>query len=1015
MAVGLMAFAAGHEALVQQGKASQGYVRGVVTDETGEPVPGATVVNLSTNTGSMTDIQGGFVIKVSGKTTLEASCLGYDPARLEVDPSSNDVRFVLHSVSETLDELVVVGYGTMRRSLVTSAISKVGMDETKMRQVTNPAELLNGRVAGVASMTGSGNVGSGERMQIRGISSLNAGNEPLYVIDGVPIYNRNANLTNQGEDMSSLSILNLNDIESIEILKDAASAAIYGSRATNGVVIITTKSGRGGASDLKLNVTTGIAAFPNIHKIRMADSNLYVEVYNEGIDNYNKQYGYQLGDSGYKTHIYNPFMGMEDYDWMKAITRIGQSYGVDASLSGGNKTTNYYIGASYNYKEGVIKTNDLNKVNFNAKVSHSFTDWLEAGASTSANYMKNHQIPGANNGANIIGRALLQRPFDRPYKPDGSYYVGGTDELTYHNALQILNEQKSFMENMRFIGNYYFNLKFLEGKLQFKNSLNTDIATYYDYTNYNENHPYGEGVGLIVDRHETGINLSLESVLSYNDAFPDKELTLNAMLGHSFMYTKSYSLGVYANGYPSPSFDVVGIASTIEQFNGGLSAFAMESYFGRLSTSWKGRYLLTATLRTDGSSKFAKAVRWGWFPSVSLGWNITKEPFMEDLSGTDLKFRLSYGKTGNQEGIGRYAYQAKFSGGYNYGSQSGIAVNDFGNDDLTWEKADQFDIGMDMGFFKDRLTIILDGYLKNTTDLLYSMPIHGTTGRTSVLANIGSMRNTGVELTVGASLDFGQIHWDSNFNISHNSNVLTSLLGDEPVLIGSNRILQVGKEVGTFYLFRHDGIFQYDAEVPEAQYDQGRRAGDIRWYDRNGDGVITDDDRFEEYSSNPKFFGGWNNTLSWKGLSLSVFFTYMYGNYTYFGQGANLSRGSRTAGVCYDFVINRWTGPGTTNVWPRSMNGDNNNARNSDFFLFDGSFIRLRSLTLAYNFPKKVLSRLRLKGLRAFVQGDNLLLLTRYPGYDPEVSSNMDPRFFGVDNLNVPQPRMVNAGANFTF
>ena len=995
-------------------------VRGRVTDVNGDGVPGASVFEKGTSNGTTTDLDGNWTleIKEKGQVMLECACLGYDSVEKEVSPKMGGgiVNFVLRESSEFIDEVVVVGYGTMKRSLVTSAISKVKIDEDKMRPVTSPAELLNGRIAGVTSSTGSGNLGSGERISIRGASSISAGNEPLYVIDGIPITNSNANLTDMGEDLSSLSVLNLSDIESIEILKDAASAAIYGSRATNGVVVITTKSGKEGASNVNVNFSTGVSQFPNIHKIRMADSDLYIEVFNEGVDNYNRQYGLTPGDADYKEHIYNPFGNLPDTDWMKLITQLGVFYNADVAFSGGNRKSNYYIGANYNHKEGVIKTNKLEKMNFKVKLNHEFTPWLEVGVNTSANYMKNWKIPGANAGTMIVGRAILQRPFDRPYKPDGSYYVGGTDELTFHNPMQILNEETAYLENLRFLGSYYVNLKFWDDRISFKNSLNTDITQFYDYTNYNENHPYGKGVGRIVDRNQTVKNILLESVLNYSDSFLDEDaLSLNVMLGHSFQNVGTHNATLDGSGFPSPSFDVIGVASAIDDYSGNLYNYTMESYFGRVNLSYKDRYVLTATLRTDGSSKFAPEYRWGWFPSVSFGWNISNESFMEN-SGTDLKFRLSYGKTGNQEGIGTFAYQAQMAGGMNYNEQSGIYVTEFGNDALTWEKADQFDAGFDMSFLDDRLTVIIDGYLKNTRDLLYSMPIHGTTGTTSIISNVGSMRNIGAELTLGTSLDLGPVHWTSQFNISTNRNRITSLPGDgSPISIGSNRALQVGKEMGVFYLFKHNGIFQYDSEVPAEQYAQGRRAGDIRWLDVDNNGIINDDDRVVMGSSNPDFFGGWSNTFSWRGLSLDIFFTYMYGNDVYSAQEPNMSKLSHRDGLQYDHAVNRWTGPGTTNVWPRALNGDNNNTRNSDFFLHDGSFIRLRTLTLSYRFPTNIARKIYMKGLRIYGQVDNLFLITRYPGYDPEVSSNMDPRFFGVDDLNVPQPRTFTFGLNVTF
>lgn len=1006
----------GNVAMISAAAAKHFTVKGVVTDSAGEPVPGAMILVMGTKEGVTTDIDGAYTLTLTKPATLKCTCLGFVDQETKVGKESN-VNFTMTTSSEFLEEVVVVGYGSLRRSLVSSAISKMSVDDNKLRNVDSPAALLSGRIAGVSVSGGSGNLGSGERMVIRGISSLSAGNEPLYVIDGVPITNQNANLTNLGEDMSSLAVLNISDIESIDVLKDAASAAIYGSRASNGVILITTKSGAAGKTTARINVSTSVSQFPNIHKIKMADSKLYVDAYNEGVDNYNKQYGLSVGDGKYKVHIFNPFGTLPDMDWMKVITRLGVSYNADASFSGGNKTTNFYIGANYNHKEGVIKTNRLDKFNLKAKIQHDFTKWLEVGANMSANYMKTYQVPGANAGTTVIGRSLEQRPYDRIYKPDGSYYIGGTDGLTFHNPIQVLNEQNAYIENMRFLGNAHINLKFLDNRISFKNTINTDITQLYDYTFYNSKHPYGKGVGEIIDRHETVMNLSFDSVLNYNDTYLDGDLNFNAMLGHSFQKVSTRTITLDGKGFPSDSFDVVGVASEVIGYGGNAYAYALESYFGRLNFGYKDRYTLTATLRTDGSSKFRPKYRWGWFPSVSFGWNMGKESWMKD-SGVDMKLRVSYGKTGNQNGIGLFSSQSQMAGGKNYMGHSGIYSTVFGNPKLTWEKSGQTDVGVDLGFFNDKLTLIIDGYVKNTTDLLYSKPTFATSGTTAIMSNVGSIRNKGVEVTIGGNLDLGPVHWTSSFNIAHNKNTVTSITGnDDLIAIGNNRVLKVGEEVGTYYLFKFDGVYQYDAEVPEALYAEGVRAGDFRYANLDGDAknLINDTDRAVKYSSNPKFSGGWSNTFYWKGLSLDVFLSYSYGSKIYFGEGSSLTRCGTGMGVMEKVALNRWTGPGSTNVYARAITGSSWNVKNSDYFLYDGSFIRLRSLTLSYNFGKKVLAKIHMKGLRVFAQGDNLFLLTRYPGYDPEVSSNLDARYFGVDALNVPQPRTVTFGLNLTF
>lgn len=988
-------------------------VSGKVVDNEGLPMPGVTVLIKGSSIATVTDIEGEFSLKIpENASSLVFSFIGMKTKEVEIG-SQTHIKVSMEQDAVGLEEVVAVGYGTMRRSLVTNAISTVKVNDDNMRSVLSPSQLLEGRVSGVNVSTSSGNLGSSERISIRGASSLSAGNEPLYVIDGVPITNTSSSIYNLGESMSALATLNLSDIESVDILKDAASAAIYGSRATNGVIVITTRSGKEGRSDFKVNASYGFSQFANKNKIKLSDSRLWLQVFNEGVDNYNRQEGLQVGDAGYKIHMSNPFYNMPDTDWLSLILQTGSSYKFDASVSGGSKKTTYYVGGSYGAQDGVIKTNSIQKVNLRANITHKVNSWLEVGANNSGNYLRNNQVPGANIGSTVIARAIEQRPFDRPYKPNGDYYVGGTDELRRHNPLQILNEQTAYIDNFRYLGNYFATLKYKD-KFTFRTSFNADMSYIYDYVYYNENHPYGTGDGRVVEYNRFISNTVVDNVLNYNDKFGDFEI--GGMLGHSFQKINTRTSSIDGRGFASPSFDVISSASEIAGASGYLSEFAMESYFGRASVSYQDKYILNATLRTDGSSKFAPENRWGWFPSISLGWNMSNEEFFanEDI---DFKLRASYGKTGNQEGIGRYDYLSAMQGGLDYGLESGIAVTRFGNSDLTWETADQYDLGFDLGLLRGKINILLDVYLKNTNNLLYDMPVHSTTGVTEITSNIGSMRNKGIEFAINTHFNIGEVGWKSQFNISSNKNELTSLLGDDnPIAIGSNRALQVGEEMGAFYLYEMEGIYQYDGEVPQAQYDLGVRAGDVKWKDVDGNGIINDNDRVVTGSSNPDFSGGWNNSFMYKNFQLDVFFTYMYGNDVYAAWKANgTGRIGYTNANLEEIVSNRWTGPGTSNKYPRSINGYTHNDKNSTRWLEDGSFIRLRTLTLSYNFQSKLLERINIKALRLYAQGDNLFLLTNYSGWDPEVSTNMDPRYFGVDNFSVPQPRTITFGANITF
>lgn len=985
---------------------------GVVVDSEGLPVIGAAVMQKGTTNGSSTDLDGKFSFTVTGSrnANIEISCIGY--STLTYTANNLPSIIVLTEDSLFLDDVVVIGYGSQRREFVTNAITSFKPDDNNMRSALSPSELLQGRVAGVSVSSSSGNLGAAERISIRGSSSLSASNNPLYVIDGIPLNNESGSLYSFGEDLSSMSVLNLQDIESIEILKDAASAAIYGSRATNGVILITTKQGREGKSEVKVNYSYGVSQFPNRNRIDYADSKSWVEVYNEGIDNYNRQNGYAPMNPAYIQHIRNPFEGLPDTDWLNVITRLGMSHNADVSFTGGTNKTKAYVAANYSYQEGVIKTNDVTKVNLKANVSHKVTNWLNVGANMSGNFLKNNRVPGASIGSTIVARAVEQRPFDRPYKPSEDYYLGGTDELSRHNPVQILAEERSFVDNYRYLGALFAEAEIIDG-LKAKVSFNTDAGYTYDYLYYNENHPYKEDNGRVIEKNRFMISNLVETFLTYDKVWGD--FAFGAMGGHSFQKTTMRANSIDAQNFASPSFSTVGVAAVVAGVTGGINEYAVESWYGRLNFAWKDRYVLNATLRADGSSRFAPDCRWGIFPSASFGWNVSKEEFWNNPA-SDLKFRISYGKTGNQDGISNYGWQPLISGGSNYGGQSGIAVSSKGNENLTWETADQYDFGFDLSFMNGKINMMFDTYLKNTNNLLYNMPMHSTSGQTSMLCNIGSMRNYGIELTFNTHIDLGQVHWSSSLNISHNKNELTKLLNDDVVGIGSNHALKVGEEVGSFYLLRFEGIYQYDGEVPQPLYDKGVRAGDVKFYDVDGNGDINDDDRILVGSPNPLFSGGWNNSFSWKNFNLSVFLTYSYGADVFAQWMQGPTRMGNYQGLLQEWCDNRWTEPGSTNKYPRSIYSyHGNNSRSSTYYLKDGSFIKLKSVMLSYQLPQKWTDAMKMKNMRIFLQGENLALLSRYPGWDPEVSTSLDPSLIGIDNYGVPTPSIYKAGVNISF
>ena len=471
-------------------------------------------------------------------------------------------------------------------------------------------------------------------------------------------------------------------------------------------------------------------------------------------------------------------------------------------------------------------------------------------------------------------------------------------------------------------------------------------------------------------------------------------------------------------GFPSSSFDVNSVAAEISKANSSRTAYALQSFFGRVNLNYKDRYVGTLTMRADGSSKFAPENRYGYFPSASIGWNADKESWWH-ADGITMKLRASIGATGNQGNIGPYAYQALASGGVNYNNVNGLGLSTPGNRDLKWETAVQQDLGIDMSFFKGALSFTADVFNKDTRDLLYSKPTMITTGYSSYTCNIGSMNNKGLELTVAGNAGKHDFRWRGDFNISFVRNKLTKLLDDSEIIMpDSFHALQVGKEVGSFYMVKMLGIYQHDEDVPEYLYEnEGVRAGDVIYDDYNGDGKITADDRQIVGSANPKFSGGFNNTFTWKNLELSVFMTYSYGQSVYEYWTGGLRLGNGTWPQLKSACEGRWTGPGTTNKTPRAIYGQSWNSTKfvNTRFLHDASYLRLRSITLGYNLPSKWMRAIKMNSVRVYFQLDNAYVFTKWPYLDPEVSYNSNAATYGVDWLNPGQPRTFMFGVNLKF
>ena len=996
---------------------AQTKVAGTVVDEASLPLPGAVVLEQGSSNNTITDLDGHFELTVTGTSAkIIISFFGYEDVMLSGSAGLEaEVRMTPQSLS--LDESVVVGYGSMTRRDITSSIGSFKPKPSERRDVMSVDQMLQGRIAGVNISTSSGVPGSESRVNIRGAGSLNAGNEPLYVVDGVPITSTSGDmgLYSGGESMTGMATINPADIESVEVLKDAASAAIYGSRATNGVVIITTKSGRKGTAKIGVDASCSLGWEPNTDRLEVADAESFIDMMNDAINRYNAQFGQSV------ENVVNPAPGAPKHDWLKDVLRVAQSRNISLSISGGTDNVNYYVSAGVKHQEGVIIENDLEQYNLKANIQGKAKDWLSFGFNSTMSYTHNNRVGSGYSGDNPIKGALEEYPWDTPRLPDGSWALK-ENILINSNPVADIKESDIWLDTYRAILSTWLTFHIIKD-LDFKTRLGGDVQSveehvYYGKWNHHaipsDSNPMG---GRLIDGRKLRSTMMWDNTLDYSYGF-DSGLSLGAMIGHSVEIDNNSMATQEGSSFQSGEFDVNSTAAFFSDISTTRNCYTLQSFFGRLNVNYQNRFVSTLTMRTDGSSRFAPGHRWGWFPSVSLGWNVNQEPWWKWKDIT-LKARASIGATGNLAGIGTYAWQALATGGFNYNGQNGLGLSSKGNDNLTWEKATQTDLGLDVSFWKGALSICLDVFNKDTDNLLYNKPVMATTGYTSNMMNIGAMNNTGLELSVAGNAGSGDFRWRGDFNVSFVRNRLTRLLDDDEIITTSNfHALKVGQPVGSFYMIKMLGIYQHDEDVPQSLYDnENVRAGDVIYDDYNGDGKIDENDRQFVGTSTPLFSGGFNNTFSWKNLELAVFFTYSYGNKLYEMWTGGLRLGNGLWPAQKSVVENRWTGPGTSDTVPRAIYGHTWNSTRfaNTRYLHDASYLRLRSMVLSYNLPHKLLKRVNLDSMRIYLQADNIFVLTPWPYLDPEVSVSTNATTLGYDWLNPGQPRTVQLGVNLKF
>jgi TonB-linked SusC/RagA family outer membrane protein len=1009
-------------------------VSGVVKDTDGEPVIGCIVIpGGATASATMTDLDGHYVISVAKDSYLEFSSIGFQSVRESV-AGRTQIDVLLAIEAEKLEELVVVGYGTASKRLVSSSIASVKMDEIDRGADIDPVKALQGRVTGISISSSSGIPGESPRVIVRGVSSISGNSAPLYVVDGIPA--------------ESYPQLNANDIESMEVLKDASATAIYGSRANAGVILITTKSGKKGATMVNAGAYFGGATVAK--DIPMANTAEYMNAIGTAIDNYNIQ----------KPAIENFYVPdvLEDYDWMAAVSRkIAFRKGANASLSGGSENIRFYASAGYEGEEGYLLTTGFQKFTGRTKFSYDVAKWLELNMNTSIAYSRFDKVEETDGSLKILRAAREEQPWYTATNPDGSWRVMSDDALARHNPLMIINEEDYFINKYQLQGTFSAVFKPFKG---FKFTSSISGYSIYDktikkLTEKNLERAFKEGWAALSEQKDNSFRYVWDNIASYDNTWD--RLTYSILVGHSFEKYEYETFGAksdnYANeAFPSSSFNLITSGTSIYPGSIGYNAYALESYFSRVALNWADRYILNLSFRTDGSSRFPVNNRFGFFPAGSLAWMTSNEKFFpKNPVVTELKLRVSAGQTGSMAGIGNWDAMSLVNGGYTYNGASGMKIGQTAKN-LKWEKSTKYDFGTDIEFFGGRMNLGADIFYSVTDGLLYNdRPVVATTGYTKRNSNIGVMDNLGVEISLGGRILDGPVKWDLSGNLSWSKNRLVSLLDDTDIIVvedsqlygGNKHALITGKPVSAWYMLRMDGIYQYDDEVPAKLYAKGVRAGDVKYYDRDGDGDISDNDRMYCGKATPDFFGGITSNLSWKGLELSMFFQYSVGAKVFSAWKGCGQEGTEhlglSSGTVYDdngkeckqfFNLSKkaatefWNGPGTSDTMPRPILSGlhtgwawDYNILTSTRYLEDASYFRIKNITLAYHLPSKWLERLKIGGVRVYATVDNAFTFTKYEGYDPEASMSGGPAAakYATDFGYEPMMRSYIFGVDIKF
>ena len=982
----------------------------VISAQDGQPIPGVNVVVKGTTNGVSTDANGNYSIAIpNGNAALILTSIGLVTQTVNVG-NRTVVNVQMQEALNELTQVVVTGYNTTQRKDITGSISSISADKFKDIPVNSLDQALQGQAAGVLVTQSSGTPGGGLTVRVRGNTSISANNRPLFIVDGVQV--QNGALTSSdnygGQNDNALALLNPNDIESIQVLKDASAKAIYGSRAANGVVLITTKRGKANQkTTITADVQRGLTDV--VKRPSLLNSTQLLELQREAVTN--------AGQDPDKLGLIKGVTDGINTNWLDMVLRKGVYQQYQISAQGGNERTRFYLSGNYRDEEGVLINNRFNRMSGTMTVDHNATQKLLFGANITVSRALNRRVAGDNFLDGVYSGATRSLPYYSPYNEQGQLYVPGDANYpgfpNFNPVAEALLPRQNVLTT-KMLGGVYAEYEFLQN-LRFRSKASVDYNSIIEdiyFPTSTQTGGYATSLGQQgYGEYNTNLAATFTSTntLTYNTLIAEKH-RLSGLAGVEIIKRTSRTSSVNGKYFPSNDFTYITSAGVTDNGSSALAYSGLFSGFGEVKYDYKDKYLAQVTARYDGSSRFGPNRQFGFFPSGSLAWRLSEEEFMSKYTFlSDLKLRASYGFTGNEQ-IGNFLFLGTWAA-TTYSGSSGLGPARLSNPNLQWERTREANVGLDASFFNGRLSITFDAYSNLTDKLLFNQPIPLTAGFGSVQGNIGKISNRGLELTISTiNIDRGGLRWSTDLNLSFNRNKVVELATDEPLYAGyqasgvtATNVVLPGQPLGTFWGLKFLGV---DPATGNAIYE-----------DKNGDGRITPDDGQVIGNAQPKLFGGFTNRISYKGFDLSVFFQASYGN-----RVLNLTKQtSVNSGSSIQFnqstdALKRWQKEGDITSVPRYVYENTYNDYLSSRFIEDGSYLRLKNVTLGYSLPKTWVSRVKLASVRVFASATNLWTLTNYSGSDPELSTlDGSTTAQGIDFNTLPQVKNIAAGLSVTF